>query len=258
MPSTAYTTSAHSEEEDTEQEQSSGEEEEEQEEVEEEEEEEEQPSQFWIRTGPHPSTKSSASRFNSYYLRHAGHGSNAVILALNPPKFMYSEMDDEEIADLASKKPKKSRRPPGTRSLSRYSEKNGAAFGGDVSGGKLTFKSWKQKEKGREWRLHLKGMKEFGKDSEKKNREMWAPVEIVEKDEEEDTDGDDGFSFALHKNGIDEVLVHKEVKGFVVCEWTLGYPQLFWLTDAFQEGKLPEFCQRVLLVREDFEVELAD
>jgi hypothetical protein len=250
MPSTSYTTSAHSEDEDTEQEHSS--------EEEEEEEEDEQPSQFWIRTGPHPSTKSSASRFNSYYLRHAGHGSNAVILALNPPKFMYSEIDDGSADDIASEKSFRSRQSSGTTSLSRYSERNGHAFGGDVNGGKVVFKSWKKKERGMEWRFHLKGIKDFGSESEKRNREMWAPVEIVEKDEEEDTDGDDGFSFALHKNGMDEVLVHREVKGFVVCEWTLGYPQLFWLTDAFEEGKLPEFCQRVLLVREDFEVELAD
>lgn len=254
MPSTNYTTSAHSEEADTEQEHSSEEEEEE------EEPEEEQSSQFFIRTGPHPSTKSSASRFNSYYLRHASHGSNAVILALNPPKFMYSEMDDGSADKIASEKSFRSRQSSGTQSQSRYSERNGHAFGGDVDGGKLIFKSWKQKEKNKEWRFHLKGMKEFGSQSEKRNREMWAPVEIVEKgtDEDEDGNGDDGFSFALHKNGVDEVLVHKEVKGFIVCEWTLGYPQLFWLTDAFEEGKLPEFCQRVLLVREDFEVELAD
>jgi hypothetical protein len=247
MPSSTYKTSVHSGEEDTEQEPSS-----------EEEEEEEQPFQFWLRTGPHPSTKSSASRFNSYYLRHAGHGSNAVILALNPPKFMYSEMEEHIPEDAASEKSSKSRQSSGTRSLARYSEKGGHAFGGDVSGGKIVFKSWKKKDRNREWRLHLKGIKEFGKDSEKRNKDMWAPVEIVEKDEEEDTDGDDWFSFALHKNGLDEVLVHKEIKGFVVCEWALGYPQLFWLTDAFEEGKLPEFCQRVLLVREDFEVELAD
>jgi len=88
-----------------------------------------------------------------------------------------------------------------------------------------------------------------------------APVEIREvtsETEEEDDAGGDGFSFALHRNSLDEVLVHKEVKGFIVCEWALGYPQLFWLTDAFQEGKLPEFCQRVLVVREDFEVEVVD
>jgi hypothetical protein len=248
MPSTTYTTSAHSEDEDTEQE----------EELEEEEEEEEQPFQFWIRTAPHPSTKSSASRFNSYYLRHAGHGSNGVILALNPPKFMYSEMDDDPSDDVASEKSNNTRQSSGTQSLSRYSERNGNAFGGDVAGGKVVFKSWKKKESKKEWRLHLKGIKEFGKDSERRNRDMWAPVEIVEKDEQKDTDGDDGFSFALHKNSVDEILVHKEVKGFVVCEWALGYPQLFWLTDAFEEGKLPEFCQRVLLVREDFEIELAD
>ncbi|QDS72620.1 hypothetical protein FKW77_002165 [Venturia effusa] len=254
MPSSKYTTSAHSEEEDTEQEHSEQEEEQEGEEA------EEQPYQFFIRTGPHPSTKSSASRFNSYYLRHASHGSNAVILALNPPKFMYSEMDESSTDAPNSRNSSRSRQSSGTQSQARYSERHGHAFGGDVKGGKLIFKSWKSKDKGKEWRFHLKGLKEFGSQSEKRNREMWAPVEIVEKDTDDDEggDGDDGFSFALHKNGMEEVLVHKEVKGFIVCEWTLGYPQLFWLTDAFEEGKLPEFCQRVLLIREDFEVELVD
>jgi hypothetical protein len=42
--------------------------------------------------------------------------------------------------------------------------------------------------------------------------------------------------------------------GWMVCQWSLGHPQLFWISDALKEqkngGQLPEFCERVRIVRE--------
>jgi hypothetical protein len=93
---------------------------------------------------------------------------------------------------------------------------------------------------------------------------MWAPVHIVE-----GVVGDSGFTFSpssstsastrevaveegatakvVGKEGEQgvEVLIHPEVKGWMMCSWALGHAQLFWLTDAFEEGKLPGFCERV-------------
>lgn len=95
---------------------------------------------------------------------------------------------------------------------------------------------------------------------------MWAPVHVVE-----GAVGDNGFTFSCSASASasagdavegttptrrdaggkegNEVLVHPEVRGWMICPWALGHAQLFWLTDAFEQGKLPEFCERVEIVR---------
>ncbi|KAH7107816.1 hypothetical protein BKA62DRAFT_667791 [Auriculariales sp. MPI-PUGE-AT-0066] len=41
----------------------------------------------------------------------------------------------------------------------------------------------------------------------------------------------------------------EEWTGWMVCEWSLGHPQLFWTTKSLQ-GELPGFCERVTIVKE--------
>lgn len=79
----------------------------------------------------------------------------------------------------------------------------------------------------------------------------WEAVEMLE------GKGDEGFSFEAEEGGKDEVLIWKsngleqgvDWKGWMVCEWEHGHPQLFWVTSLLK-GELPSFCQRVQLVRE--------
>jgi len=94
---------------------------------------------------------------------------------------------------------------------------------------------------------------------------MWAPVWIEEGEGVGDTDFKfipdgskpsnaqiqdkaEGSEAAIRDN---EVLLHPDSKGWVVCPWAMGHPQLFYLTDAFVEGKLPDFCERVSIIREE-------
>ena len=41
----------------------------------------------------------------------------------------------------------------------------------------------------------------------------------------------------------------KEWKGWMACEWSLGHPQLFWVT-GMMEGELPAFGERVRIKRQ--------
>ena len=97
--------------------------------------------------------------------------------------------------------------------------------------GKIHFTS--ASHEGREWGLVLKTESEAGK------RAGWEKVEIVEN------------ASGAELEGV-EMLEGKEVegwKGWMVCEWATGYPQLFWVTDELK-SELPEFCERVTIVRE--------
>jgi hypothetical protein len=100
--------------------------------------------------------------------------------------------------------------------------------------GKIHFTS--ASHEGRKWGLVLKTESEAGK------RAGWEKVEIVE--------NASGAELVFDK-GV-EVLVGKEVegwKGWMVCEWATGHPQLFWVTDELK-SELPEFCESVAIVRE--------
>ena len=76
-------------------------------------------------------------------------------------------------------------------------------------------------------------------ESEAGKRSGWEKVEIVEN------------ASGVELEGV-EMLEGKEVegwKGWMVCEWATGHPQLFWVTDELK-SELPEFCERVAIVRE--------
>lgn len=69
--------------------------------------------------------------------------------------------------------------------------------------------------------------------------------------------GSDGLLFSAGGgDGKEEVLEYEEEdagekvwKGWMVCDWAHGHPQLFWVTHALK-GELPPFCHRVQIVRE--------
>ncbi len=78
----------------------------------------------------------------------------------------------------------------------------------------------------------------------------WEEVQIVE------GEADPGFAWCSDDQPDGrEVLEHKGKEancswaGWMVCEWCHGHPQLFWVTSNLK-GELPDFCERVVLVRE--------
>jgi hypothetical protein len=78
----------------------------------------------------------------------------------------------------------------------------------------------------------------------------WEEVQIVE------GEADAGFAWrSTDRPDGKEVLEHKGKEdgcswaGWMVCEWCHGHPQLFWVTSNLK-GELPDFCERVVLVRE--------
>lgn len=79
----------------------------------------------------------------------------------------------------------------------------------------------------------------------------WERVEIVEDGgsegfvlKERESDGVKLLESAM-KDEEDELVW----KGWVVCEWSTGHPQLFWVTHK-SKAALPEFCTRVDVVQE--------
>ncbi|MCJ1299529.1 hypothetical protein MMC08_002321 [Hypocenomyce scalaris] len=83
-------------------------------------------------------------------------------------------------------------------------------------------------------------------------RAGWEMVRIVE------DEGDERFSFGEDGDGVEGLRWEGgegggggegEWRGWMVCEWAHGLPQLFWVTDKLK-GELPGFCERVRLVRE--------
>ncbi|KUJ12460.1 uncharacterized protein LY89DRAFT_688148 [Mollisia scopiformis] len=110
---------------------------------------------------------------------------------------------------------------------------------GHMEGKRIAFTS--ASHEGRKWGLELR------KDGEQ--HAGWEKVEIVERE------GSDGLLFTTGEEG--EVLEYEEEelagekvwKGWMVCDWAHGYPQLFWVTHKLS-GELPPFCHRVQIVRE--------
>lgn len=81
-------------------------------------------------------------------------------------------------------------------------------------------------------------------------RAGWENVEIVE------DGGTEGLFFSggdvNNQSGLEygeEEAEGKIWKGWMVCDWAHGHPQLFWVTDKLK-GELPAFCHRVQIVRE--------
>jgi len=112
---------------------------------------------------------------------------------------------------------------------------------GHMDGKRITFTS--ATHEGRKWGLAL------CRDGEQ--HAGWEKVEIV------DREGSDGLLFTQGEEGsVEEVLEFEEElagervwKGWMVCEWAHGYPQLFWVTHKLNR-ELPSFCHRVQVVRE--------
>lgn len=109
---------------------------------------------------------------------------------------------------------------------------------GHLDGRRINFTSASHPD--RQWGLALR--------TDRKQRAGWEHVEIVE------DGGSDGLYFATDEK--EEVLEFDEVdegekvwKGWMVCDWAHGHPQLFWMTDKLK-GELPTFCHRVQIVRE--------
>jgi hypothetical protein len=75
-----------------------------------------------------------------------------------------------------------------------------------------------------------------------------AEVQIVE------GEADPGFTWRSETPNGKEVLEHEgkgndcSWSGWMACEWCHGHPQLFWVTS--NQTQLPDFCERVVLVRE--------
>lgn len=110
---------------------------------------------------------------------------------------------------------------------------------GHLDGKQIKFTS--ASHEGRQWGLTLR--------ADGEQRAGWENVDIVE------NGGSDGLVFVTR--GSEEVLEFDETddageliwRGWMVCEWAQGYPQLFWVTDRLK-GELPAFCHRVRIVRE--------
>jgi len=110
-----------------------------------------------------------------------------------------------------------------------------------MDGKRITFTS--ASHEGRKWGLTLRtdGGQHAG----------WEKAEIVE------DGGSDGLLFTRgEEDPNEEVLEFEEEdagervwKGWMVCDWAHGYPQLFWVTHKLN-GELPSFCHRVQIVRE--------
>jgi hypothetical protein len=96
---------------------------------------------------------------------------------------------------------------------------------------------------GRRWGLTLR--------TDGGQRAGWEKVEIVENGGSQKL----SFSKAGGGNGEDFLEYAEQEagenvwKGWMVCDWAHGHPQLFWVTDQLQ-GELPKFCHRVQIVRE--------
>ncbi|KAJ3128234.1 hypothetical protein HK100_009304 [Physocladia obscura] len=111
---------------------------------------------------------------------------------------------------------------------------------GHLEGSRINFTSSTHQE--RQWGLTLC--------IDGATRAGWEKVEIVE------NGGSDRLQFSSNSETNEEVLEfegedagEKVWRGWMVCEWASGHPQLFWLTDKLKD-KLPPFCHRVQIVRE--------
>lgn len=108
-------------------------------------------------------------------------------------------------------------------------------------GERISFTS--SSHEGRRWGLSLR--------IDGGQRAGWEKVEIVE------NGGTEGLRFSKSTDSSHPeilVCVMEEAgenlwKGWMVCDWASGHPQLFWVTDKLK-GVLPPFCQRVQIVRE--------
>ena len=189
---------------------------------------------YQIKTVAHPSAPAgSPTKYANRYLRLHGGGINAIMVMPSPPVFLRGHFEPSPSATATSES------DGATQNNNTLTETRGSQH----------WTSWKPEHQGRVWGLELKG---------RGDKARWQPAEIVEHG------GDECFLFKTDE-GNGEELVHvpieaglgssagsegtNEWKGWMVCEWAHGHPQLFWVTQHLTEP-LPEFCERVILVKE--------
>lgn len=191
------------------------------------------PGQFFLKTEALPGAP--AGQFSGLYLRQYSAANPAVVLTPTAPKFLRAN-----VADVAA-------------------------------GAGVEFTSWAPRHAGRKWSLVL-----GNSDSEA----LWETVGIVEdkadkglrfvpttptgdvgevehggKEDKGDKDLRIRTVSTPNKPGADEGGPEAELrgcqgwKGWMVCEWSLGHPQLFWVTEHMGDRELPVCCERVRLVR---------
>ena len=156
------------------------------------------------------------SRYDAMYLRLHGDGHSAVVLTKDPPKFLRGCLDKGRQLFIVTKSPR-------------------------------TF-----------------GLSMGASPKPNATRARWESVQIVE----DESDVDVGYSFGedgtlrwdsrakstdLHEETSDEL--EDGWKGWMVCEWSLGHPQLFWITSNLVptdklSDELPASCERVDIVKE--------
>jgi hypothetical protein len=110
-----------------------------------------------------------------------------------------------------------------------------------AAGAGIDVTSWAPQHTGREWGLVL----ENGTSTA-----LWEPVEIAEDKSDMNLTFETVTADGTDQTGFKEMLRGGERwTGWMVCEWSLGHPQLFWITDQLGDGELPGFCERVRLAK---------
>ena len=158
-----------------------------------------------------PLPGTTGGRVSDLYLRQNSTANPAVLLTQGPPKFLRASVVDTE------------------------------------TGTGVDFTSWAPQHAGRKWGLRLSNG-----DHDGTTMAGWERVEIAENKGDRNV----RFTHVGSEGTTDGVLGGDELIGgdgwasWMVCEWSLGYPQLFWITEQLRDGKLPYFCERVRLVKE--------
>ncbi|KAK3941019.1 hypothetical protein QBC46DRAFT_383868 [Diplogelasinospora grovesii] len=187
-----------------------------------------EPDQFFLKTAPFFPDRE--GRFTGgMYLRQHSIDNPSVVLSPDPPKYLRANVSENGLG--------------------------------------VEFSSWAQRHAGRQWGLVLK--------SESAHKAGWERVEIIMEGEideslvfakttkpgpngSNDDSGDVGMEESEEEGGKEREREEEEEeelvdgdgwKGWMACQWSLGHPQLFWIT-AELKGELPEFCERVRIVRE--------
>ncbi|KAK3358398.1 hypothetical protein B0T24DRAFT_128908 [Lasiosphaeria ovina] len=157
-----------------------------------------------------PLPGAAAGRYSNLYLRQHSVANPAVVLTEGTPRFLRASVAD------------------------------------DLAGVGVDFTSWAPRHEGRKWALVLSSGTHDGTSAAR-----WESVEIV------DNGSDASLKFqTVAGEGVGgEVAAGEALRGgerwagWMACEWSLGHPQLFWITDQAGDHKLPDFCERVRVVR---------
>ena len=176
------------------------------------------PRQYFLRTCP----LSSKPNCPSLYLRLHGSGHSSVVLTPSQPIYLRAYLSEDRQLFTSTKRPNRSWGLVMGSAHPHVAWEDVRIEEGETDGG---FKFVPLEEGDRDIDVDEKSEPEEGKemllwDSRAKNV---APSEPEKGEEENDW------------------------KGWMVCEWVHGHPQLFWLS-AKTDAALPSFCDRVAIV----------